>query len=205
MKKIIISVSLFLSIGILIFFLTSLTNKSDNVSLTAKSSKTTEEKTNLANGITMSQAYLIGLQEAQKFDNVCELIYIGSVDDGQNGGHNGKRKDWNMIIALMNQKKRVIVSIKNSHLKKASVLEELNEPTINWDEIKVDSNIAVEKAIQTFSLSPGQNVFSKGYHFRLFKDDNNIFLSVIGNKDHKEAEIFFDGVTGNYLGRTEMK
>ncbi|PEE42556.1 hypothetical protein COL91_25960 [Bacillus pseudomycoides] len=59
--------------------------------------------------------------------------------------------------------------------------------------------------MQTFSLSPGQNVFSKGYHFRLFKDDNNIFLSVIGNKDHKEAEIFFDGVTGNYLGRTEMK
>jgi len=101
-------------------------------------------------------------------------------------------------------KKRLIVSIEKSKLKKASVIEELNEPTIKNEEIKIDSNTAVEKAIQDFALLPGQNMVAKGYHFRLFKEENNIFLSIIGSKNQKEEEIFLDGVTGNYLGRTQV-
>jgi hypothetical protein len=196
---------LFIVIGSFILVLSFSNNKYTDTPFAAKVTKNNSGKKEKQDGITMFQAYQLGLKEARKIDDVCELIYIGSVDDGKNSGQNGKKENWNMILGLLNQKKRLIVSIEKSKLKKASVIEELNEPTIKNDEIKIDSNTAVEKVIQDFSLLPGQNVISKGYHFRLFKEDNNIFLSIIGSKNQKEAEIFLDGRTGNYLGRTQVK
>lgn len=203
MKKIIFLL-LFIVISSSILVLSFFNNKYIDIPFVAKVTKNNDGKQEKQGGITMFQAYQLGLKEAQKIDNTCELIYIGSVDDGENSGQNGKKENWNVILGLLNEKKRLIVSIEKSKLKKASVIEELNETTIKNDEIKIDSNTAVEKAIHDFALQPGQNVISKGYHFRLFKEDNNIFLSIIGSKNQKEVEVFLDGVTGNYLGRTQV-
>lgn len=192
---------LFIVISSSIFVLSHFNNKHTDIPFSTKVTKNNYGK---QDGITMFQAYQLGLKEARKKDDACELIYIGSIEDGENSGQNGKKETWNMILGLLNEKKRLIVSIEKSKLKKASVIEGLNESTIKNEKIKIDSNTAVEKAIQDFALLPGQNVISKGYHFRLFKEDNNIFLSIIGSKNQKEAEVFLDGVTGNYLGRSQV-
>ncbi|MGR5905794.1 hypothetical protein ACT7DI_19885 [Bacillus paranthracis] len=52
----------------------------------------------------MFQAYQLGLKEARKIDDACELIYIGSIEDGENSGQNGKKENWNMILGLLNEK-----------------------------------------------------------------------------------------------------
>ncbi|OVE34475.1 hypothetical protein CCZ20_26390 [Priestia aryabhattai] len=155
--------------------------------------------------ITMVEAYEIGIQKCIKLDENCELIYIGSVDDQKDTGIDGKKGDWQMILALNDKKKKMIVKIERGHVKDTSLLEGVDEPTIKSNEIKIDSSDAIKEVVNKFSLSPGQTNLYRGYHFRLFKENETLFLSVIGNKKIQDTEIFIDGKTGKYLGRTEVQ
>lgn len=83
---------LFIVIGSSILVLSFLNNKDTDIPFVAKVTKNNSEKQEKQDGITMFQAYQLGLKEARKIDDACELIYIGSVDDGKNSGQNGKKK-----------------------------------------------------------------------------------------------------------------
>lgn len=95
---------LFIAIGSSIIVLSFFNNKYTDIPFVAKVTKNNNGKQEKQGGITMFQAYQLGIKEAQKIDDACELIYIGSVDDGENSGQNGKKENWNMILGLLNQK-----------------------------------------------------------------------------------------------------
>jgi len=153
--------------------------------------------------ITLKQAYEIGFHEAYKKDKKSALIYIGSVEDGKKTGFNGKKGDWQMIIAMPTKKKRLLIVIEKGKLVSTKTLDDLDDDYIKASYIKVDSNDIVKKAIKKFSLEPGETNFSKGYHYRFLIDGNKYFISVIGKRGNKEMEIFYNAKNGKYFGRSE--
>ncbi|EOP97560.1 hypothetical protein ACS2CL_27590 [Bacillus cereus group sp. BceL296] len=101
MKKIMFLLLLFIVISSSIFVLSHFNNTHTDIPFSTKVTKNNYGK---QDGITMFQAYQLGLKEARKIDDACELIYIGSIEDGENSGQNGKKENWNMILGLLNEK-----------------------------------------------------------------------------------------------------
>ncbi|MGG4392181.1 hypothetical protein COK01_26795 [Priestia megaterium] len=153
--------------------------------------------------ITLKQAYEVGFHKAYEKDKNAALIYIGSVEDGKKTGFNGKKGDWQMIMAMPTKQKRLLVVIEKGKLISTKTLDDLDDSYLRASHIRVDSDAVVRKAIKKFSLEPGETNFSKGYHFRFLIDDNKYFISVIGKRGKKEMEIFYNAQNGKYLGRSE--
>ncbi|MFB8423858.1 MULTISPECIES: hypothetical protein [Priestia] len=166
-------------------------------------SSSIKESLGIRNEVTLKQAYEMGFQKAYKKDKKSGLIYIGSVEDGHKTGFNGKRGDWQMILAMPTKQKRLLVVIEKGELVSVKTLDDLDDDYIKISDIKVDSNEIIKKALKRFSLEPGETNFSKGYHYRFLIDDNHYFISVIGKRGNKEMEIFYNAKNGNYFGRSE--
>ena len=157
--------------------------------------------------ITLLKAYKLGLEYAREIDRQAELLHMNSVDDDKKSGLNGKKENWQMLIVLPNKNKRVGITIENQKITRTQMLEGASSSyfIIRENEMKFDSDEAVKKAINEFSLEPGgkDNYLFNGYHFKLIKDNDILFLTVVGDKNDTQMEVHFDATTGKYLGRTE--
>ncbi|MGE7920704.1 hypothetical protein ACQKM9_17465 [Viridibacillus sp. NPDC093762] len=153
--------------------------------------------------ITILEAYRIGLGIANKYDKESELIFLNSVDDELASGYDGKKGNWQGIISLLNRDRRLLFVIEKGKLKSYFIIEGTNEQTIKDSYLKIDSSQIVKQASKDFKLEPGkESQFSSGYHFRIIRDEKNIFLSVDGEIDGKPAEIYYNPKNGKYMGHT---
>ncbi|GED64184.1 hypothetical protein MKX57_09955 [Lysinibacillus sp. FSL M8-0216] len=155
--------------------------------------------------ITLLEAYDIGMDIAKEYDKNSELIFMNSVNDGKINGSDGKKGNWQGYITLPNKRLSIIFVIEKGKLKSYDVIDSDEQLPIKDEDIKVDSNEVVKKAISEFKLEPGNDNFLNGYHFRLIRDEKNVFLGVGGQKTGKRAEIYFNPKNGEYLGGIEKK
>ncbi|WML39624.1 hypothetical protein RCG19_21010 [Neobacillus sp. OS1-2] len=182
-KKLLFLTSIIFALIITIFI--QLNNKSDNTN------------------ISLIEAYELGLTIAQKRDSTADLIFMNSVDDGKNSGFDGKRGSWNLMFALPEKEKRLLVVIESGKIKTTRTLDEITkEEVIKRNEISINSNKAVMNASKNYGLKPGyiKNFFN-GYHFKLEKEDNKVFFAVVGvNKENNLTDIYFNARNGEFFG-----
>lgn len=153
--------------------------------------------------VSLVKAYEIGFSFAQKKDSSANLLFMNSVDDGINSGFDGKKGSWNLMFALPNKGERILIIIENGKIKDSQIIDKLNKrESIERGEISLNSNIAAMEAINEYALKPGKvENFFNGYHFKLEKEDNNVFLAVVGfNKENNLTNIYFNAKTGEYFG-----
>ncbi|WP_039042774.1 hypothetical protein [Sporosarcina sp. ZBG7A] len=155
--------------------------------------------------ITLLDAYFIGMEKAKEFDSNPELVFMNSVNDGEVSGRDGKRGNWQGYISLTDSNKSLVFAIEKGKLINYRVGDVSYEKTIKPSSIKIDSSLIVKSAIKEFNLKSGpkSDSFSNGFHFRLLRDAENIFISVEGLIDGKQAEIFYNPETGEYMGRVQ--
>lgn len=153
--------------------------------------------------ITLLEAYRFGTETARKYDENAELIMLNSVDDEKVSGSDGKKANWQGIISLPNKDRRLRFVIEKVKLKSCHIIDGSKELTINDFEIKIDSKQIVSQAAKEFGLEPREDNFSSGYHFRILRNEKNIFIAVDGQKNGKAAEIYYNLRTGRYMGRME--
>ncbi|MBD7908585.1 hypothetical protein [Sporosarcina gallistercoris] len=155
--------------------------------------------------ITLLDAYFIGMEKAKDFDPNPELVFMNSVNDGEVSGRDGKRGNWQGYISLTETKKSLIFAIEKGKLISYRVGDISYEKTIKPSSIKIDSSLIVKSAIKEFHLepSPKNDSFSNGFHYRLIRDAENIFISVDGLINGKQAEIYYNPETGEYMGRVQ--
>ncbi|MCD7035250.1 hypothetical protein LRR81_13465 [Metabacillus sp. GX 13764] len=132
-------------------------------------------------------------------------MFLNSVDDGQVSGQDGKKANWQGVFSLTKKRSQLVFVIEKGRLIKYKLTGASDELTIKDEWIKTDSTKIIKLAILNFGLqpSPKTHPFSHGYHYRIIRDQKNIFLAVNGLIEGKEAEIYFDPKTGQYMGRTE--
>lgn len=204
MKKIFILVS---CLSILIFVTISI--KTNRIQTASNETKEVPIDNKVkAKDITMKEAYEIGMKYGRNIDRMAKLIRLNSVDDGKISGDNGKKKVWQLLIDLPQKDKRVGLNIVNGNINDTIYLNGKSRSTdfINEEDFKYDSDSAVILAIKNFKLEPGDrnNYIFKGYHFKLIKENNFTFLTVVGNKGNEREEIHMNARTGEYLGRTQF-
>lgn len=155
--------------------------------------------------ITFLEAYQLGFNKAKEFDKNAELMFLNSVDDGLVSGENGKKANWQGVFALPYIKRQIVFVIEKGKLKEYEITDSSDELTIIDEEIKTDSSQIIKSAIKQFNLlpSPKDHPFSHGYHFRIIRDEKNVFFAVDGQVSGKGVEIYFNPKTGEYMGRTE--
>jgi hypothetical protein len=157
--------------------------------------------------ITLLEAYRLGEKLANKYSKNSELVTLGSVEDGLATGADGKKGNWQGVFYLPNINRKMLFDIQKGKLKSYTLFDNLPEPVIKKSEIKIDSDRIVRLAQKEFNLKPGEksDPFSRGYHFRLIRDEKNTFLGVSGKIGSKNAEIFYNPFNGKYYGRTQEK
>lgn len=155
--------------------------------------------------LTLIEAYNLGLELGGKFDKKAILLFMNSVDDENLSGCNGKKGNWQGVFALPTVKRHMVFVIENGKLKSRRIIGSSDELTIPHLEIKIDSNQIIKIAVEKYHLqpSPKDDPFSHGYHFRLMRDENHIFLGVDGKINGLNAELLFNPKTGEYLGHTK--
>ncbi|MGG4268269.1 hypothetical protein [Peribacillus simplex] len=155
--------------------------------------------------ITILEAYKLGLHQAKEFEKNPELLFLNSVDDKKISGGNGKRENWQGVFTLPSKNFHMLAVIEGGRLKSYTIISSSTELSIKESEIKIDSNQIVKKAIKQFNLKPDppKNSFSHGYHFRILRDENHVFLSISGQSNNKNMEIYYNALNGQYLGHSE--
>lgn len=132
--------------------------------------------------ITFLEAYKLGLEQAKEYDENVELIFLNSVDDKKVSGQNGKKGNWQGVLALPSINRHMVYVVEKGKLKNYRIIDSSDELSIKDSEIKTDSSQIVKSAIKQFNLqpSPKDHSFSHGYHFRIIRDEKHIFLAVDG-------------------------
>ncbi|MED3689819.1 hypothetical protein P4534_13505 [Peribacillus butanolivorans] len=155
--------------------------------------------------ITLLEAYKLGLKQAKEYEENPELLFLNSVDDKKTSGHDGKQRNWQGVYTLPTKNHHMVVVIEGGRLKNYTIISSSTELSIKESEIKTDSDLIAKKAIKQFKLKPDpkEDPFSHGYHFRLLRDDKNIFLSISGQSNNKNMEIYYNALDGQYLGSSE--
>lgn len=151
------------------------------------------------------EAYQIGIEMATKYDSKAQLIFINSVDDELHSGSNGKKANWNSMYTLPTQEKRILIIIRSGVIEEYKILEKIPPiEVIAKGEIMIDSIQGVGRAIDEYALEPANiDGFMHGYHFKLLKDNNITFFTVVGfDKNEVVTEIHYNAKTGEYLGET---
>ncbi|MGE7613308.1 hypothetical protein [Paenibacillus sp. FSL H7-0737] len=127
-----------------------------------------------SSGITLVDAFQIGLTESRKWDAQANLISITSVGDTSSTppstlAIDGKREVWNLLFGNGQRNQILIINIKKG-------------------------KIAIKNDVK-----PGEG-WAKGYHFNVIKDHQALFFGVIGqNKYGMMTKLYMDK-TGKVLG-----
>ncbi|MFC4617888.1 hypothetical protein ACFO4N_03990 [Camelliibacillus cellulosilyticus] len=155
--------------------------------------------------ITLLEAFNLCLKIARKYDKKPKLIYLGSVDDKKLSGGDGKKGNWQGVLALPKVNHHMVIVIESGKLKNYRFIDSSDEYFIPISYLKTDSSQIIVKAKKQFNLqpSPKDDPFSHGFHYRIFNDGKHIFFAVDGQINGQAAEIYFSPQNGQYIGRTE--
>lgn len=154
--------------------------------------------------LTLKGALNLGWSYASDWDPRAVLISATSVDDEEKDGvkgQDGRRRFWNLIYAVPEEKRSLILSIRNQKVQQIETGDLYQaEEGIEQSEIQVGSPWLVRKARTAYHLGPGTN-WAEGYHFIVFKSGKTPFITVVGlNPKGKLTKIYFDPRDGRYLG-----
>ncbi len=155
---------------------------------------------------TLKEAVNLGWHHAIAWDSQAVLISVSSVDDEHDEGvkgNEGRRRFWNLIFAVAEQERSLILMIRDGKVQQKETQDVYRAAEgIQLNELIVDSPQLVKKARKEYHLLPGVT-WAEGYHFVLFKSGNIPFTAVVGlNQREQYTKIYFDPRDGSYLGMT---
>jgi hypothetical protein len=164
-----------------------------------------EVRASTSPGISLIEAYLIGLDEARKWDTRADLIFITSVGDTESLpistlGQDGKREVWNLLFTNGQRNETLIINIKKGRIAIKQTTKENTQDfmIIPQEDLLLNSTAMVQTAIK-HGIRPSDG-WMKGYHFNVNKDQQDLFFGVIGqNKEGKMTKLYMDK-TGKVLG-----
>ncbi|MFC5647553.1 hypothetical protein ACFPYJ_00105 [Paenibacillus solisilvae] len=156
-------------------------------------------------GITLLDAYQIGLEEARNWDAQANLTLITSVGDTGSTppstlGNDGRREVWNLLFGNGQRNESLIINIKKGKIGiTQTVKEDIQDfEIIPQSELILDSTDMVQIAIK-YGVRPGEG-WAKGYHFNVRKDHQALFLGVIGQNKYGKMTTLYMDKTGKVLG-----
>lgn len=160
--------------------------------------------------LTLKQAYQLGLHKAHSWNPHAQLVEITSVDDSEKNmkGSKGTRNSWQLLFAVPHSDQASIVSIYKNKISQFKEIEETVQPNdiISPEQIIFDSVDLIQKAQTQYHLQPGQTSWAEGYHFILFKNEEKLFFTVVGrDQNNNFTKVYFDPITGRYLGSVSKK
>lgn len=158
-----------------------------------------------SSGITLVDAFQIGLTESRKWDAQANLISITSVGDTSSTppstlGIDGKREVWNLLFGNGQRNQILIINIKKGKIAiMRTVQGDIQDfEIIPQSDLILDSPNMVQIAIEN-DVKPGEG-WAKGYHFNVIKDHQALFFGVIGqNKYGMMTKLYMDK-TGKVMG-----
>ena len=151
--------------------------------------------------ITLKEAIDIGLQRAKEWNENATLTSVNSVDEAMGGsrGEAGKRFKWVMIFIDPGTEDFVIIGITEKKITLFETSKQTPDPTISYDEIKLDSSDVVQLAKDKYGLKPGED-WATGYNFTLDNIDGAPILTVVGNdQDNRFTRISFNAKNGDVV------
>jgi hypothetical protein len=156
-------------------------------------------------GVTLLQAYQIGLEEARKWDSQANLTLITSVGDTGSTppstlGNDGRREVWNLLFGNGQKNETMIINIKNGKIAIKRIVKDniQNFEIIPQSELILDSTNMVKIAIK-YDVRPGEG-WAKGYHFIVRKDHQALFFGVVGQNKYGNITRLYMDKTGKILG-----
>ncbi|HWL25789.1 MAG TPA: hypothetical protein VNR38_18910 [Ureibacillus sp.] len=151
--------------------------------------------------ITLKEAINIGFERAREWNEKATLISVNSVDETMGGsrGETGKRFKWFVQFFVPGTEDYLLIGISKKKITVFEPLKQSGQPTIPYDEIKLDSSDVLQLAKDKFGLKKGKD-WATGYHFTLDKIDGKPILTVFGN-DHESrfTRISFNAQNGEVV------
>ncbi|MEK4404793.1 hypothetical protein MKZ26_10250 [Sporosarcina sp. FSL K6-6792] len=151
--------------------------------------------------ITLKEAIDIGLQRAKEWNVNATLSRINSVDETKGGsrGDTGKRFIWSMFFVVPGTDDFALIGISEKKITVFRPDKQSPDPTISYDEIKLDSSDVLQLAKDKYGLNPGKD-WATGYHFTLDNIDGIPILTVFGNdRDSRFTRISFNAKNGDVV------
>jgi hypothetical protein len=151
--------------------------------------------------ITLKEAINIGLQRAKEWNVNATLTRVNSVDETMGGsrGETGRRFNWFMFFVVPGTDDYVLIGISEKKITVFSPSKQTPDPTIPYNEIKLDSSDVLQLAKDKYGLNPGKD-WATGYHFTLDSIDGLPILTVFGNdRDNRFTRISFKAQNGDVV------
>ncbi|MFJ7936363.1 WD40/YVTN/BNR-like repeat-containing protein [Sporosarcina sp. NPDC096371] len=151
--------------------------------------------------VTLKEAIDIGMQRAKEWNINATLTKVTSVDETKGGsrGETGKRFIWTMFFNVPGSDDYVIIGISEKKITFFRPGKQSPDPTIPYDEIKLDSPDVLQLAKDKYGLKQGKD-WATGYHFTLDSIDGTPILDVVGNdRDNRFARISFNAQNGDVV------
>jgi hypothetical protein len=151
--------------------------------------------------ITLKEAINIGLERAKEWNVNATLTRVNSVDETMGGsrGETGRRFKWFMIFIVPGTDDYVLIGISEKKITVFRPSKQSADPTIPYDEIKLDSSDVLQLAKDKFGLKQGKD-WATGYHFTLDSIDGTPILTVFGNdRNHRFTRIAFNAQNGDVV------
>ncbi len=151
--------------------------------------------------ITLKEAIDIGFERAKEWQPNAALTSVTSVDETKGGsrGETGKRFIWTMIFIVPGTDDFVLIAISEKKIIDFRPGKQTPDPTIPYDEIKLDSPDVLRLAKDIYGLQQGKD-WATGYNFTLVSVDGIPILTVFGNdQDSRFASISFNAQNGEVV------
>ena len=160
---------------LILIFISNLSNISNNLSTFYETSKVTQS--------TLIEAYKLASETAYKWNKDAKISMVTSTDHGQEveTGLDGKRSTWNFVFGKSGTNNGIAIMINNNKVDKTkTITKKFNEKNIiPINDILLNSNEALKKAISVYSLKQGDN-WAIGYHYQLSLINSIPTLTVVG-------------------------
>lgn len=149
--------------------------------------------------ITLKEAINIGLHRAKEWNVKATLTSVNSVDETMGGsrGRTGKRFNWFVNFMVPVTDEHLIIGISEKKITVFKPIRQSPDPSISYDEIKLDSPDVLQLAKDKYGLKQGKD-WATGYHFTLVIIDGMPILTVVGNdRDNRFTRISFNAQNGD--------
>ena len=150
---------------------------------------------------TLKEAIDIGFKRAKEWNVNATLTSVTSVDETMGGsrGEEGKRFNWTLFFVAPGTEDYLIIGISDKKIWLYRPGKQTQDPTIPYDEIKLDSSDVLQLAKIKYGLKPGKD-WATGYHFTLNSMDGKPILTVFGNDNgNRFTRISFNARNGEVI------
>ncbi|MFJ8064069.1 WD40/YVTN/BNR-like repeat-containing protein [Psychrobacillus sp. NPDC096426] len=150
---------------------------------------------------TLKEAIDIGFQRAKEWNVNAILTSVNSVDETMGGsrGEAGKRFSWFVQFMVPGTDEHLLIGISEKKITVFRPIKQSPDPTIIYDEIKLDSSDVLQLAKEKYGLKQGKD-WATGYHYTLDNINGTPILTVIGNDgDNRFTRISFNARNGDVV------